>query len=65
MWNSQPPAKAPTTPNRMSMRKPSPLRFTSLLAMNPATKPRTIQARNDIVSPSFPVNERSEEEVRP
>jgi hypothetical protein len=33
--------------------------------MNPATRPRTIHAKNDIVSPSCPVNDRKEEEVRP
>ena len=43
----------------------SPLLFTILLPMNPAIRPRTIQARNDIVSPVCPVDKRSEEKDRP
>src|SRR5258708_37487219 len=65
MRNSQPPTKAPTTPNRMSSTMPSPLLFTSLLAMNPEIRPRTIQTKKDIVSPFWPVNGCSEEVVRP
>src|SRR5580658_4645460 len=62
-WNSQPPAKAPTTPKRMSSRMPSPLLFTILLPMNPAIKPRTIQEKYDIVSPFSTLNrEKSVEE---
>src|ERR1051326_1506825 len=61
MRNIQPPAKAPTTPSRMSSRMPSPLRFTILLPMNPAIRPRTIQARNDMLSPDCPVHECSDE----
>src|SRR5580692_1148388 len=49
---SQPPTTAPTTPKMMSKNIPSPDLLTSLLAINPATNPRTIQAKNDIVNSS-------------
>jgi hypothetical protein len=47
-WNSQPPTTAPTMPNRISNNIPSPVLLTSLLAMNPAMRPSTIQMISDI-----------------
>src|SRR4029077_12151455 len=46
---SQPPMTAPTTPSTMSSMNPSPDLLTSLLPMKPAIKPRTIQAKNDMI----------------
>jgi hypothetical protein len=37
----------------MSRKKPSPLLFTILLAMNPEMSPRMIQAMKDIVIPRY------------
>src|ERR1700722_2611285 len=45
-----PPTTAPTTPSTMSSRGPSPDRFTILLAMNPAMRPKTIQAMIPMVT---------------
>src|SRR5262245_48402778 len=51
--NSQPPTTAPTMPRTMSRIKPSPVLFTSLLPMNPAISPRTIQAMIDMTGSPF------------
>src|SRR5215468_10010778 len=48
---SQPPTTPPTTPRMMSRKKPSPCRFTILLAMKPAISPRTIQPMIDMSPP--------------
>src|SRR5512135_400076 len=51
---SHPPPTAPTMPSTISIRTPSPLLFTSLLATKPAIRPSTTQARIDIRLPTFP-----------
>src|SRR5436190_17936029 len=63
--NSHPPTIAPTTPRTISSISPSPRLLTILLPMNPATRPSTIHARNDIllllltVIDCFPANDAS------
>src|SRR5437762_12305063 len=49
MLNTQPPTTAPTIPSTISRNTPSPVLFTSLLPMNPAINPNTIQAKIDII----------------
>src|SRR5579872_2507514 len=46
--NNQPPTTAPMMPRMMSRNTPSPRLLTILLAMNPAIRPRTIQASTDM-----------------
>src|SRR5262249_38837456 len=46
----QPPTTAPTMPSTRSRTRPSPVLLTILLPRNPATMPRTIQARIDMCS---------------
>src|SRR5579864_840147 len=49
MLKTQPPTTAPTIPSTISRNTPSPVLFTSLLPMNPAINPNTIQAKIDII----------------